>query len=59
MLCKNLKDVYSGFIPPDMTEMVISWENINLFQVKLKNFLNEMSTLDEMEESSQPRNVRK
>jgi hypothetical protein len=25
------KGVYSGFIPLDLTKMVVSWENINLF----------------------------
>jgi hypothetical protein len=32
ILYKNLKRAYSGFIPPDLAEMAVSWENINLFE---------------------------
>jgi hypothetical protein len=31
-LYKKLKGAYSNFIPLDLTEMVVSWENINLFE---------------------------
>jgi hypothetical protein len=32
ILCKKFKNVYSSFIPPDLTEMVVSWANGNLFE---------------------------
>jgi hypothetical protein len=28
----NLKGVYLGFIPPDLTEIVVYWENKTLFE---------------------------
>jgi hypothetical protein len=55
-LFKNLKGAYLGFVPLDLTEMDVSWENGNLFRVKQKEFLIEMSALDAMEQSSWPRN---
>ena len=32
ILCKKLKNVYSCFIPQDLTEMAVSWANKNLFE---------------------------
>jgi hypothetical protein len=32
ILCKKFKRVYSGFIPLNLAEMTISWENGNLFE---------------------------
>jgi len=29
---QKFKREYPGFIPPDLTKMVVSWENINLFE---------------------------
>jgi hypothetical protein len=29
---KILKNAYSSFIPPDLTVMVVSWANKNLFE---------------------------
>jgi hypothetical protein len=50
--------VYSRFIPLDLTEMVISWTNGNMFSMKQKAFLTEITALDEMEQSSRPKMYR-
>jgi hypothetical protein len=42
-----------------MTKMVVSWENINLFERNEIFFLTETSALDAIEQSSQLRNVHK
>jgi hypothetical protein len=37
ILHKNLKNAYSGFIPPNLTEMAVSWAKKNVVpEIKLK-----------------------